>query len=346
MKKRKLGRISAMVAASAMMMSLFGMNVSATEGVVTGEKITSVPITKTVTTDGNTYAPDTTFNFSVEMATEGDFEGNLVYAGVEGGLVAENGATFRPSGDAPAASYEAEGSLKVNVAKFSKPGVYHYTVRETAGTYSGITYDDSFYDVYVYVYVDDNNDMYVGNVVSVKNGAKTGLAFTNDYGKDNDGTHDLKVTKTIQGNQAVIDQKFDFTVQINGTAGEWYKVVVKENSNTAGTESKIVSGAEAVTYQITNGGSIEIYGLSDDDTYTVVETAANEDGYTTTIDSSATKDGKATGVVTKDGTVISYVNEKNAVTPTGVIMTIAPYVLIVAVAGVLAVLFLRRRRSF
>ena len=144
----------------------------------------------------------------------------------------------------------------------------------------------------------------------------------------------------------MIDQKFDFTVQINGTAGVWYKVVVKENSNTAGTESKIVSGAEAVTYQITNGGSIEIYGLSDDDTYTVVETAANEDGYTTTIDSSATKDGKATGVVTKDGTVISYVNEKNAVTPTGVIMTIAPYVLIVAAAGVLAVLFLRRRRSF
>lgn len=346
MKKKKLGRISAMVAASAMMMSLFGMNVSATEGVVTGEKITSVPITKTVTTDGNTYAPDTTFNFSVATAGAGEYDGNVVYAGVEGGLSAGSGATFSPSGDAPAASYEAEGSLKVDVTKFSKPGVYHYTVTETAGTYSGITYDNSSYDVYVYVYVDDNNDMYVGNVVSVENGTKTGLAFTNDYGKDNDGTHDLTITKTIQGNQAVIDQDFEFTVQINGTAGEWYKVVVKENSTAEGTESKIVSGAAAVTYQITNNGSIQIYGLSDDDIYTVVETAANEDGYTTTIGGSATKDGKATGVVTKDGTVISYVNAKNAVTPTGVIMTVAPYVLIVAAAGVLAVLFLRRRRSF
>ncbi len=339
MKKRKLGRISAMVAASAMMMSLFGMNVSA------AESMTSVDVTKTVTTDGNTYAPNTTFNFSVATAGAGEYDGNVVYAGVEGGLTAESGATFSPSGDAPAASYEAKGSLEVDVSVFEKPGVYHYTVTETAGTYSGITYDNSSYDVYVYVYV-DGDDMYVGHVVSVKDGKKTDLAFTNDYGKDNDGTHDLKVTKTIQGNQAVIDQKFDFTVQINGTAGEWYKVVVKENSTAAGTESKIVSGAEAVTYQITNGGSIQIYGLSDDDTYTVVETAANEDGYTTTIGGSATKDGKATGVVTEDSTVISYVNEKNAVTPTGVIMTVAPYVLIVAVAGVLAVLFLRRRRSF
>lgn len=340
MKKKKLGRISAMVAASAMMMSLFGMNVSA------AESMTSVDVTKTVTTDGNTYAPNTTFNFSVATAGAGEYDGNVVYAGVEGGLTAESGATFSPSGDAPAASYEAKGSLDVDVSVFEKPGVYHYTVTEAAGTYSGITYDNSSYDVYVYVYVDENNEMYVGDVVSVKNGTKTGLAFTNDYGKDNDGTHDLKVTKTIQGNQAVIDKKFDFTVQINGTAGEWYKVVVKENSTAAGTESKIVSGAAAVTYQITNGGSIQIYGLSDDDTYTVVETAANEDGYKTTIDGSATTDGKATGVVTKDGTVISYVNAKNAVTPTGVIMTVAPYVLIVAAAGVLAVLFLRRRRSF
>ncbi len=339
MKKRKLGRISAMVAASAMMMSLFGMNVSAEES------MTSVDVTKTVTTDGNTYAPNTTFNFSVATAGAGEYDGNVVYAGVEGGLSAERGAAFSPSGSAPAASYEAKGSLEVDVSVFEKPGVYHYTVTETAGTYSGITYDNSSYDVYVYVYVDDNNDMYVGNVVSVKNGAKTGLAFTNDYGKDNDGTHDLEVTKTIQGNQAVIDQDFEFKVQINGTTGEWYKVVVKEDAAATGAESVIVGGTE-YTYQITNGGSIRIYGLSNDDTYTVVETAANDDGYTTTIDGSATKDGKATGVVTKDDTVISYVNAKNAVTPTGIIMTVAPYVLIVAAAGVLAVLFLRRRRSF
>ena len=38
-------------------------------------------------------------------------------------------------------------------------------------------------------------------------------------------------------------------------------------------------------------------------------------------------------------------NLKNAVTPTGIAMTVAPYILMVAVAGIFAILFLRRRHE-
>lgn len=40
---------------------------------------------------------------------------------------------------------------------------------------------------------------------------------------------------------------------------------------------------------------------------------------------------------------VAYTNERNASTPGGVIMTIAPYALMVVLAGAFAVVFLTRR---
>lgn len=83
-----------------------------------------------------------------------------------------------------------------------------------------------------------------------------------------------------------------------------------------------------------------------DDTYTVVET--NED-YTPSINNDGvTVDGAtATGDMTIDKTsaakTVAYTNERNASTPGGVIMTIAPYALMVVLAGAFAVVFLTRR---
>ena len=44
-----------------------------------------------------------------------------------------------------------------------------------------------------------------------------------------------------------------------------------------------------------------------------------------------------------DDLKITYINTRNASTPTGVILNIAPYILMVALAGVLAFFFLRKR---
>ena len=41
---------------------------------------------------------------------------------------------------------------------------------------------------------------------------------------------------------------------------------------------------QKTSYQISDTGSITIYGLTESDKYTVTETDANKDGYTTTID--------------------------------------------------------------
>ena len=56
----------------------------------------------------------------------------------------------------------------------------------------------------------------------------------------------------------------------------------------------------------------------------------------------ADKDGTVSGTISAD-TNITVTNTRNASAPTGIAMTYGPYALMVALAGGMAVLFLRRR---
>ena len=87
---------------------------------------------------------------------------------------------------------------------------------------------------------------------------------------------------------------------------------------------------------------VTIYGVSETDTVTASETATNADkngyqdlGYTMT---SNIVTNETTGDKTQTVT-----NDKAIETPGGVIMTIAPYALMVVLAGAFAVVFLSRR---
>ena len=81
MNKKTAGRISAMAMASMMMMSVCVVNAAAEEN----EPITQLNLKKTVTTDGNTYQPNTSFSFHVENGEAAEnWRDNVVYAGVTG----------------------------------------------------------------------------------------------------------------------------------------------------------------------------------------------------------------------------------------------------------------------
>lgn len=349
--KKNAGRLSkkifAAMMAGTLMTAMVGMNVSAADGVYSQDNIT---ISKTVTTDGNTYAPNTTFKFNVAVAGEGNYDGNVVYAGVSEGLVVNQNANFVP-GEIVSETYTSTGSLGVNLSKFTYPGVYHYTVNEIPESYEGISYDPTVYDVYVYIMTEDDGDLYVENVVSKKQGAedkeKSNLSFTNDYGANNDSTHDVTITKDVTGNQGDRNKDFTFNVTVTGTTGEKYKVVVNDGS----TPQFITSGANN-EFTLSDGDTIHIYGLSASDEVKVDETDYSTDGYTTTYTSSkgtmkVTNDGTKAdyiqGTITEDGATITVQNDKQANTPTGIAMTYGPYALMVVLAGGMAVLFFRRR---
>ena len=161
--------------------------------------ISSIPVSLVINTDGNTYAPSTEFEIAVSTGAKGAYNDGTsqvtVNAGISGGL---SGCTITSAPDTqkePSASYTLQGNLTVNLTAFTgaTPGIYHYEVREKAGSYEGITYDSKTYDVYLYLMRTAGNELYIGYAVCVDSGtdAKAALTFTNDYGKTNDTTHDF-----------------------------------------------------------------------------------------------------------------------------------------------------------
>ena len=140
----------------------------------------------------------------------------------------------------------------------------------------------------------------------------------------------------VTSNQGERTDKFAFELSVSGAEGEQDYVTYGDKNIT------LKSGEPAQTIYLTNEQSAVIYGLSKNDTYTVKETVANQDGYTTTIDNEETATGEKSGKILADTTVV-YNNDRAVSTPTGVILNIAPYILMVALAGVLAFFFLRKR---
>ena len=354
---KTIGRVATTLVATAMLASLAAPAYA--EPVTAGTEnkpVTSVTITKTVETDGNTYAPKATFTFNVEEGAGKKFNDGTgtvtAEAGIKGGLKAGDGAVFTPNSDeAPAAEYTATDTLNVDADVFKVPGIYHYVVTEkdfpdNDFAYEGITKDSSSYDVYLYVYNNSTyTDLYVGHVVTVKNGdtdAKADLAFTNDYGKTNDTTHDVTVTKKVEGSLANMSDTFSFDVKVDGASGEAYKVVYTNGE--AEHTTVVTSGSTTTVSGIGDKDTITIYGLSANDTYTVTEKDGVSRGYTVT-DSVGENDGVVSGKVPADGTAATITNTKNGSAPTGIVMNVAPYALLVVVAAAGCFVFLRKRRE-
>lgn len=359
--KRAAAKLAAGMMTGAMLLTMTGATAFAEEA--TGETteptvISEVPVKKIVLTDGHTYAPATTFEFQVEKGTGGytDANGVIAAVGPDGGLTVESGAAFSAadektpdtSGENGTGSYEGSGQLKVHIDAFGAPGIYHYVVSEIDSSYDGITYDTAKYDVYVYVYTAEDGSRYVGNVAAAKRPTnsttpvapgKADLIFTNDYGKDNDGTHDLTIKKLVTGNMREENKEFQFDVTVNGAPDEYYQVYVKVNGTARVDEVKLKSG-EKQTFTISHTGTIQIYGLSEEDECTVTEHDYSNAGYTTSY--SGIHENRT---ITADGTILEVTNTRNAPSPTGVALSVAPYALMVALAGGLAFFFRRRKNA-
>lgn len=338
MKRRMNKRMATAALAGAMVLSMNGMAWAA---------VTEFDLTKEVTTDGDTHAPSTTFNFTITEGEEGTLGTAKVYAGVAGGLTLDsaNDFSFAPEADA-SASYTKTGKIKVDATKFTKPGVYHYLVTETQGTYDGITYDTT--PRHVYVFVINGDESYEVEAVKVvidgEEDKADSLKVINKYGDNtpDDDIHDFIVKKTVTGNQGDKNMDFSFTITIDGDDTdkkdkELYKAV-KTLKN--GEEEIIhIKDEEATSFALKDTETLHIYGLSEKDKYTVTETDYTAEGYTTTI-----KDKNATGQLEADGVVVEFINDKNVGPATGVAMTFAPYVLLVAAAGGLGAVVLGKKK--
>lgn len=356
--KKNAGRLSkklfAAMMAGTLMTAMVGANVSAA---TLGNNIenANVTIKKRILKEANVYLPNTTFTFDVEpgaavSAGEGQKE---IKAGPENGVTfSDNSITSSATGSYDIAATEVTltdtAALQVHANEFTEPGVYRYVVSEdSTNPYEGMTYstEEYYFDVYV-EYVGDDLTVtaytFVDDATSTeKNGE---VVFTNDYSDTSSGggTHDITLSKVVTGNQGSKTENFSFTIEVTGENGEQYYVALPGG----GTLDTPLTSGTSKTITLKAGQSATIYGLSADDTYEITEDDYSAKGYTTKVkvnDENETSGRTASGLMGNEDKTIVVTNDKQVSTPTGIAMTYGPYALMVALAGGMAVLFLRRR---
>ena len=353
------------------------------EGDGTTVETPAVPtITKTINKPREVVLPNVTYNFTLAYTRETTgvreelIDSEKTGVALEKSKIQKLGTDGNGIGDS---TYTYKDTIKVIVdeADFDTPGTYVYTITETAPTpaYEGLDIDDSleFTVVYGYAEVTDGEGHVIGyeDEASIlfqgfadNEGNKSYGIFEDDYGvNEQDGKlNNLSLTKELFGNQADPTKDFEFTITI--TPGE--SNVNKQYSILEPSKDSPEPFDATKTIRLKGGQTATIYGLSATDKYVINETdysnneGGTHEGYETSwvIATSEGEELKSMGshnVSTGDQTVeasdtlkteaVTFTNHKNNSTPTGIAMTFAPYAVMVAFAGVFAVMFLRKKRE-
>lgn len=322
MLKKTIRRLGALAMVLAMAVSVFAVNASAAGAVNKSETVT---ITKNIAADANVRVPGATYTFTI-AAGAADSARNIYAGEMDAISQAANNITFTEGDEESSKST----TFTITAEKFTKPGIYRYTVTETANPLpDGMTLA-SAKTLLVYVeQVNGVNSIAAVIVDGVDEKDKTDFTFTNTY-----DTNNVTVKKVISGNQANMSGEWEFEITVTGQTGEKFAT---------SKDGVVLESGEPTKVKLGHNQTITIYGLSAKDTYTVKETYANTDGYETKIDGVKTTTGETSGNAAEKDVSIEYENKKEIATPGGVIMTIAPYALMVVLAGAFAVVFLSRR---
>ena len=297
-------------------------------------------------------------------------------------LVFDNTSTWETAAAGKANEYDIK--LDFSGVAFSQPGVYRYQVAETisADSYDVIAMKDGAFDtVYLDVYVDGNLAIY-GYVCMNANASVTPATATKINGFVNgtaaDGadkyyTYDLVLSKdVVNDTYAATTHAFPFTVTFSNPEGytstftieqtvgtgstglttltglptAWSgTVLVKDGNATAGTTvgditlTGIPAGVDVNVYE-TN----DVTGVTYQVSSKVNGTEAESDDALVNGANSTAVDVNTTKISATDAQSVQIVNTLLLISPTGVVMRVAPYVLILA-AGLVLVIISRRRRS-
>lgn len=262
-------------------------------------------------------------------------------------------------------------SIDISSLQFTDAGVYKYTLSEGDITSSEA---DEFVKganktLYLYVErktgaeVDGTASNYVVTGVVLKNGTtgtdKTAV-FNNAYklnitdpDKPIDPTdppeataNELMVNNTVKGVMGNKSEKFTYTITITSAdSSKKYTAVYETKNGDAWNKGEDVTNVQymgttcTITAELAHNEQVHIYGLSNGDNYTVAQTAPTNEGYKTTTP------GNANGVYGDEVVTLAFTNEREAIAPTGLVMNVAPYVLLVLVAAGAGYVFLRKREE-
>lgn len=307
-------------------------------GVANGGELT---ITKDFGLTDGVLSPNTTFTFDIQGddTATGSKDGLNIYSGTNytTGL---STATVNYDNNSNASSKTKTAVVDFTKVTYDKPGIYRYTVSEQQGNVPGVTYDRKQYTVDVYVLTQTDGTYKPQYIVSNENGStsKKPVKFDNTI-----QTTSLKVTKKVTGNAGDKNKDFTFSIKLEDNSGaNRYQTgkVSMTITKKDGTQKQVeVNLGTETSFKLKDGESATIDKLPQGIQYVVTETQV--DGYKQSATTTTGTYTLGTGVTSDDTPdEIVVTNDKSSTTPTGVAMTIAPYVglTILALGGVLYVL--------
>lgn len=204
--------------------------------------------------------------------------------------------------------------------------------------------------------------------------------IVNNYGKETedpenpdnppsgDTTHDLIIEKSVTGNTGDKTKTFHFEITVTPDE-EKENFLLEDITNgkdnavavTTLTWNETKKKTNTYTADVVNGTKLHLTGLTEGDLVEIKEVEAGLDGYTSTYvitddkgetigKTSLIDDDKKIKTVSlhalEDEATLTITNDRENPTPTGVVMDVAPYALMVALASGAAATFLRKKESF
>lgn len=283
-----------------------------------------------------------------------------------------------------------QATIDFSGCSYDEPGIYRYVVTEKANAAhaaAGIMHDndvDRILDVYVidnagtlevsaYVLHLNDDDVVINATMGSGDVTTAGTAvsdksdgFTNEV-----STKDLRLSKTVSGNQASRDKWFEFTVKATEVnASDVFAVSIADDSDanttdgnadaTTGTTSATrdsnrgqsnptsVTGAQlssenGVKFYLQHGQNVVIRGLPINATYAVTEDAED---YSSAVMTGKTNSGTI-GTVAGDSKVAEagFANTRNGVIPTGVAVAAGAGIAAILIGGAGFVMTRKKREE-
>lgn len=351
MKFNKISKkLAACSLAGVMMVSMLGMTAFAK----TGEITTAVTFTKTLDMSEAVGAsvPDVEFAYEITPgahveATETSPE---ILAGIPGAKI-DNVAFSHDNAVDSNKEVVKPVTVDFSKVKWTAPGIYRYTITEQDSKNADVINDlAATRTLDVYVVNDDEGGYKIASQAMIKgtdapttegayNSESKSDGFTNSY-----KTYALSLKKVVDGTMGDKGRTYSFTIQFEGPANASFDM--EGQSITLDGEGK-----GSANIALKNGNLETIKGIPSSVKYTVVENIDKKDGYAVSYTVNDTDKTSGTYATSNENTMgkmnnaVVCTNLKNAVTPTGIAMTVAPYILMVAVAGIFTILFLRRRHE-
>lgn len=313
----------------------------------TDQGTNTVPeLTKTVNVGDTGYFGGGKFDFTITEVAITDANGGS-YTGYNnqtgGNLIGETASIALTPG-------QTTGNVEVTVnqpAATLPVGVYRYQVTENESGISGMTDSEATYYIDVFVQRTTDNGREIAYYIVHDGTNKVEPNFENTLAQE-----DLVITKTITGNQANLSDTFTFTINVGSTSNT--SVRYSTSGVTNPVENQAVTTGENITIAgVTNNSTITLTGLTANDTVKITESDAKDGGYKANVSGGLTlseadvDSGAATGTATVTAGIddIAWENSRTAEIPTGLIENLAPFILIIALAGGFAYFYFKRNKE-